>query len=369
MKTTRTDGSGAWCTTRPEPPNAIRLVRILLCLFLAVGSTLSLVVPAHAAEDQPSAITVSPTREKLALNPGEGYDGTFEVFNSGTSSAEFQVYVSPYQISDIDYENPDFETDAPRTQLSRWVTLQSDTVSLEANELATIPYRIDVPMDVPAGGQYAAMFVETRVADEADSSVVTKSRAGMLLYVTVNGDTREAGSITEQRVPFWQPAAPLVGTTIVENTGNTDFFVGSQFRVSTIFGSEVFEFSRQSPVLPDTSRRIILEWPDSTPGIYQVTTTTSILGDDTVSTSWVFVVPLSLLIGVILGLVVVIGGLWWRRYRQQRKVARAVEAAVSEALSAAQPPSSTTEAEDGAREFDAPGPRRGKRAADDQGEA
>lgn len=336
MLTMRTRGPGAWLAFRLPRPAASRVGLLLLCLFLAAAGSLFAASSAHAeGEDTgPSAITISPTREKLALNPGESHDGSFEVFNSGNSPVEFRVYASPYQISDIDYENPDFETEAPRTQISRWVTLNSETVTLEANELAQIPYRIEVPSDVPAGGQYAALFVETQVTDEKDSSVTVKSRAGMLLYVTVNGDTREAGEITDEQMPWWQPNAPISGSTTVQNTGNTDFFVSSRFQVNTLFGSEKFEFSRQSPVLPETSRRITLEWPDSTPGIYQVTTTTTFLDEEQVTTRWVFVIPLGVLLGTIIGLALVVGILWLLRRSRKQKASRDIEVAVQEALDA-----------------------------------
>ncbi|KKI22726.1 hypothetical protein XM48_00410 [Leucobacter sp. Ag1] len=334
--TMHSSGSSSRVTRRLGFSLAHRVGIFLLCLFLVGASAVLTVDSALAvdASDEPSAITISPTREKLALDPGQSYNGTFEVFNSGSKPIEFSVYVSPYQISDIDYQNPDFETDAPRTQLSRWVTLGSESVTLEANELTKVPYLIQVPEDVPAGGQYAALFVETRVPDESDSSVVVKSRAGMLLYVTVNGDTREAGRITEERVDWWQPAAPLTSSTTVKNTGNTDFFVSSRIQVSTLFGNEVFESSKQSPVLPDTSRRIALEWAESSPGIYQVTTTTTILGEDQVSSKWVFVLPLGILLGILSGLVLAVGVFWIVRRSRKHKVSRAVEAAVQEALHA-----------------------------------
>ncbi|MPT14539.1 MAG: hypothetical protein E2601_06495 [Microbacterium sp.] len=306
----------------------------VLCLSLFLGfSVLGAGSAVAAVEDNTNpTITLSPTREKLALDPGEVYEGTFEIFNSGSSGLDYTAYVSPYQISDIDYQNPDFDTEAPRTQLSRWVTVLQSEGTLAVDEIVEVPYRIEVPNDVPAGGQYAAIFVETALPDSDGSSVVAKSRAGILLYVTVNGDTREEGLITESAIKWWQPEAPLMGSTIVQNSGNTDFFVSTTFHVANVFGAEAFDVSRQSPVLPDTSRRITMEWPDSVPGIYQVTTTTSFLGTETTQTQWVVVLPVPLVIGIMIGLLLVSAVLFLLSRSRRNRFTKRVDAAVAEAL-------------------------------------
>ena len=115
-----------------------------------------------------SWIQVSPVSSRVTLKPGTALDYSMIVSNIGTDEFKFNTYTAPYSIVDEDY-NVSFSNENNRTQLARWIQFVNDDGSLTdkysgsipAGEKKTVNYRITVPEDVPAGGQYATIFAQT----------------------------------------------------------------------------------------------------------------------------------------------------------------------------------------------------------------
>jgi hypothetical protein len=258
-----------------------------LC-FVAVTSVLTLLGLAHTAlaadtsdvSAKPNiSITVSPAKSALELNPGDNYIGKFKIINTGAKSFDFKLSVSPYSVVDVNYEQ-DMDNDKPRTQISRWITFEQDEYYLEAGDSIDIKYTVKVPADAPAGGQYAVILASTAGKSKGTetSSIDTVQRVGMLVYSTVQGNTREAGKVKQLDIPTWYFNPPLQVRSLVANTGNVDFNASYNLTIKTLFGREVFTKSEEHSILPDTERSVVLVW-DKAPaiGIFKVTETVTVL--------------------------------------------------------------------------------------------
>lgn len=255
-----------------------------LCLGVA-----GFFAPRAFAEDEqkvdpnapPILIQVSPVSSQAILEAGKSKEYTITVRNAGSSDFKYHLYTTPYFVSDENY-SIDFTTEGSHTQVSRWIKFYQDdklvdrpTFSIKSGETQNIKYVIQVPEDIPAGGQYAAIFAETDTNSDKDSQessgIRTASRVGMIIYGRTNGETVEDGEITDFSVSGFLTSGNILATSKVKNAGNADFEVEYMFKVSSVLGAELYTKHTSYNVLPETERRVNLEWPD-TPfmGIFKV---------------------------------------------------------------------------------------------------
>ena len=86
--------------------------KVFAALALAIFSICSFSIPALAAEHLGSGKThllVSPTKQRVSIEPGTSYKGSFEVHNAGQEDFNYTVYATPYTVLNdsynISYEN------------------------------------------------------------------------------------------------------------------------------------------------------------------------------------------------------------------------------------------------------------------------
>jgi hypothetical protein len=249
----------------------------VLVLFLVVGASWA----QETRERSAIELQIGPTKNKLTFFPGESVTGKFKVRNNGANEFDYTVYVRPYQVVDEEY-TADFETEVVRTQMSRWVILEKESGHLAVGETDEISYTIKVPEDVPDGGQYAVIFVETGLDGGSESTgIATRQRLGYLIYGRVAGTTREEGKLVSQGLKWWWWRTPIQATSLVENTGNVDFDVSYNLTVKNILGRLRDSVDKQYVVLPDTKRLVTMESNKLAPlGVYQVTQTVGALGQE-----------------------------------------------------------------------------------------
>lgn len=238
-----------------------KFVIIFSVIASVVGTGVALSKAVLAETGKNSEVTLSPTSTKLTLEPGEEISGKATVFNSGDEKFTVNVYASPYQVANSNYD-PVFETETNQTQISRWIDFERSKFDVEPGQSADINWTINVPEDAPAGGQYATIFAEASEgeANSGSTGVEVKKRVGTIIYATVNGETRQQGSNSPFRLPKFIISRPISTKWTVENTGNTDFEVEYDFVVENSSGDELFNRNKTLTVLPDTSRDISVGW-------------------------------------------------------------------------------------------------------------
>ena len=261
--------------------------------LVTFSAAVSLLLPQAVSAD--AQITLSPTSHRLSVAPGETYDGSLTLINSGDEPMEVRVYPAPYQVADEDY-SPVFSKQTSRTQISRWIHLEKDSYRLNAGEQARVPFTITTPSSIPDGGQYAAIFAET--SEKQTGSITSKKRVGMIVYAESKGRTLKEGS-----VKLTSPGAVHLGTSRnfyshLTNSGNTDLTGTFSITVTDMFGKQLFAHSQEKIVLPDTTRKVPVKWA-ATPGfaLAKVNQTITFVDKTTASHRWVlFITPLTALV-------------------------------------------------------------------------
>ncbi len=296
----------------------------IIALALAtLVSAFSILSPALAEENQkpekPAVwLQISPVSNRVTLAPtgDKPLTYTFNVDNVGSEAFRYKVYVAPYSVTDETYE-VNFTKETPRTQISRWITFKqedgsfADTASFEIQpgDKQTITYKIDVPENVPAGGQYATIFAEpdSNVDGSDFSGIKTVSRVGLVIYGRTQGDTDDSAEVVEHTLTSFLTQGDISSGALIKNNGNTDFSTEVSLKVEKFFGSVAYEKTRTYDVLPDTSRRVSMDWED-TPmfGIFHVTSTVKALDQNHVERKLVLIIPIFMIVIAVILLTIMI---------------------------------------------------------------
>lgn len=265
----------------------------------------------YALEPGDITIRVSPSDQRVNLSPASSTTGSIIVKNVGRQSFNFKVFARPYQVLNENYD-PDFNTDNDYTKLKNWLEFPVSEFSLASGEETNVEFVINVPEDVPAGGQYAAIIIETSDSADSASSVRTINQVASLLYANVDGETRESGELVSQNIPQFLLGSPFTVSARVTNTGNTDFTYVQEMTIWDFFtGKEVVNpdaidadgrniAHSASAVLPNTTRYNALTW-DGAPelGVFRVRQKINFLGQDQEFDRVVFICPIWLALAVV----------------------------------------------------------------------
>ena len=303
-----------------------RFLGILALVGLAVFASAS---PAVLAEEEgttdessanPSVqLQISPVSNRIVIAPTGAHPliYTMTIHNTGPDTFEYTLYAAPYSVVDESYD-ADFTQETYRTQLSRWISFKQDEDgeryvpsikrTIKPDEKQTVTYKIDVPDDVPEGGQYASIFAEpTGTLATSSVSIRAVSRIGMLLYGHTDGSTSDSAEISEFSLTNFLMSGKITTSALVRNKGNTDFAADQTLVIEKFFGSVIYEDTKSYDVFPDTSRRISAEWAD-TPifGLFRVKARVYALGQVAEESKLVLIIPVFVIIIALILLTILI---------------------------------------------------------------
>ncbi len=228
-----------------------------------------------------SPLAVSPGLIEVSLlTPGQVYEGEFTVLNPATEDAisRYSITVGPLTFDD-EYYSPAFEDTSDFNQIVDWIEIENPSGELAPQERHIIHYKITVPEDAPAGGQYASFLVASEdpagTQQQEGVAVAARSRIAILLYSTVDGETREEGHVIENNVPSIVFDQPIKTSSLIINSGNIHIKAKYTLRIYPLFSGEEVYTNEESPVIstviPDTTLYNEKTWED-TPllGLYRV---------------------------------------------------------------------------------------------------
>ncbi len=290
-----------------------RVGKVLASLVLAL-SVLAVTATPVFAEDRPDyRLQVSPSKLDIELAPGATEKKSFQIHNTGNKAFKYSIEVTPYSVIDEDY-NPNYSNESKYTDLAKWVTFSQTEGEIEPDGSAKIDVEINVPKDVPAGGQYASVMVSVdRGAGDSDdgAAIGMTQRIGLLLYSTVEGNTRKEGGVIDNKVPSFRFQPPIIATSTVENTGNVHAEAIYTLQVFPLFGGEEVYSNEDNPetrtILPETKRYNEIAWEGAPAlGIFKVKQTVNFLGKDDVTEKVVFLCPIWFLFIVLLLIFVIV---------------------------------------------------------------
>lgn len=239
----------------------------LLSLFaLALGVSR----PALAAEAGDVVMQVRPAEQSIDLVPNQTFTGSVKVKNIGRLPFTATFSTRPYQVLNENYD-PDFSTENSYTKLHNWITFDKTEVQIQPGQEVEVFFTVTVPGDIPGGGQYAAVIVETRDGADEDAAIRQVGQIAALVYAHVAGEEHIGAVLMAHSLPGFRLGSPFEASATVKNDGNIDFRLSHTLTVYDFFtGKEVLTPSAvvdgKTPgaatpiVLPATSRTSTLSW-------------------------------------------------------------------------------------------------------------
>lgn len=263
-----------------------------------------------------SSIALSPMLEKVVLNPGDKYNGSFKVSVPADATAPAKIEVLLQNFYRDNDGNAIFEEVGNTGQILGWIDVQPlESDIIQPNEVKVIHYTVNVPETAPAGGQYVAITVKTVVSDDnaADDSTTIQEQLAIayLLYAEISGDTVHRGEINEISLPSFLLDGDITGSALVKNTGNSYGTAIYKLQVFPIFSSEEIYTNEENPdehtILPDRTLLVNTSMPNTPDiGLFNVVYTVEFEGVTAQVSKLVVKCPLWLLFVILLVIIALI---------------------------------------------------------------
>jgi hypothetical protein len=273
-------------------------------------------------------LSVTPTKFDVRAMPGQTWTSEIRVINS--NDFEFAVFAEVVNFaargdSGEGQFQPVLDGSAGQT-FAEWVEVPAGPIMVAPEQSAVIPLTVRVPRDAPPGGHYAAVMISTQppVTERRDSQVRTAQAVTSLLFLKVDGDIVESGTIREFTTNQSLYRSPAVDFTVrFENQGNVHIQPRGDITITNMWGQErgiipINQRSTFGDVLPEQIRRFTFgwtgEWSLADIGRYEAVVNLA-YGEQSrqfaTSRTYFWVVPWHWALGIVLGLLLFIGTITW----------------------------------------------------------
>lgn len=116
------------------------------------------------------------------LQPGEKIERRVEVQNNTTSPQAVSIYAGSARIDGNSFVGDDR---ASINELTSWTTVDKPKLNLGAGQSVDVLVSISVPSSATDGERYAALWAEVRSVADAGNNIVSASRVGIRMYISV----------------------------------------------------------------------------------------------------------------------------------------------------------------------------------------
>lgn len=263
-----------------------------------------------------NAFTIMPMNQEISLSPGEVYEGSITIINPAYATEDFAYLaeVTPYGVAGEEY-TADLLSESDRTAISKWIEIEEPTGVVKPNESKEIKFKITVPQNAPAGGQYATIAVSSNQDASSASGVSVQNvfEIASIIYANVAGETVHDGEVLENNVPAFVLAKPVKLTALITNKGNVHETATFTIAVTDMFTGRVILPTEENTgrysevVMPETTyyaEREISDLPDL--GIVKVTQTISYNGQTSTTEQQIILCPVWFIVLILLTLAAII---------------------------------------------------------------
>jgi len=336
---------------RTTPRSA--LAALTLVAGLAAGLVAVTAVPAAAEEAPAVSWSVSPADAsgpdgrvavEHAIDPGADVQDAFAVRNLGAEEVTFRLAAADGFYN----RNGRFDmlpSDQASVAAGTWIDVP-ETVTVPPSGMVVVPFTITVPGNAEPGDHAAGIAASVLSVKTGDGAGVgVESRVGFRVMTRVTGELAPAYAVTNVAADYqtsWNPIRPgsIDVSFDVVNEGNTRLEVAGVLEIAGRSIAFPAETDHPQEVLPGETRSFSVAvdqvWPTfAVPGrIVLSPSVTTASGDETTVDSsstdvLVWAVPWPQLL-LLLGIVLIVMSLLWRRGRSKRRLDTMLEEAREE---------------------------------------
>lgn len=188
---------------------------------------------------------VEPAKIEIFVNPGETVERTISITNRVAADVPFKIVLEDF----IGAEDGSTAVrllgeDTSPYSFKKSITVGAPKFTIGFGQRITVPITISVPENAAPGGYYTSVVVsndkEGLSASQSGTEVI--SRVAQLIFVRVNGDVNEGGTMKDFRLTpndFFRSKGPFTFEVLFENTGNVHLAPYGLITVRNLFGKTV----------------------------------------------------------------------------------------------------------------------------------
>jgi hypothetical protein len=297
--------------------------------FVAFGSTL-----AYAQTE--SGIKVIPASFEERVDSGSVLVREIKVTNISGEDREFFIYKR--DITGVEEGGvPVFaEAGAEKTgfELTEWLSYQSESVFVKANETLTLPITVTVPHDASPGSHFGGIFVSQEPPRLRQMGAGVGYEVATIFSIRINGDVIDNArirSFSTDKLFYGEKKVKFAAK--IENQGNILIRPRGPLEIRGMFGGDPYVTTvneNLAGVFPNTVRELSFDWEEEGVGFGRYEAVLALAyeaeqGQRTIDASLVFwVFPVKVLVPIIIGfLTIILGGYFLTRYYIRQAVLRA----------------------------------------------
>lgn len=262
--------------------------------------------------------TIFPAKLSLDIDKGAQQSSWIRVTNAGDSKVGVLVSVQD-MIPTANSGTFNYVPKAPGvTSLVDWISIDKKVFNLKPNESKEVPFTIKVPADTSPGSRFAIVFFATGAPAEKGGQLSVSARVGALVFLTVPGDFKQTGEITNFRSnnKFLYQREPVIFKFDFSNTGTVYFEPKGTITITNIFGKITDTIPVEGQVvLPTGLRTITVAWPYGgwLFGIYKAHLAIAVTGkgDIAAADTMIYAFPILPSLGALGALIILILLFWY----------------------------------------------------------
>jgi hypothetical protein len=179
------------------------------------------------------------TSYHYTINPGSKVDDAIVVTNGGADALDLAVYAADgFTTSSGQLDL--LAADRTSKAVGAWTVASGDHVVVQPGASAEVPFTVAIPENA-SPGDYAGGIVTSRVTPDASRQVNVDQRLGIRISLRVTGDLAPALAVEDEHVDFSGGLNPFGGgeatlSYTLHNTGNAVISARQTSRLSGPFG-------------------------------------------------------------------------------------------------------------------------------------
>jgi hypothetical protein len=282
-------------------------------LALIISSMLVTIFVVSVKAQDRIPLVVAPARQNVAIDAGETENLSIKFFNESNIPVSGNIRAIDFYVTGKD-GSPVLLED----QDNDWVKLPFSKATIPAGDVLRVNFKVTVPKDTPPGGRYVAiMFEQTGQIPESqldnEGVQAISSRIVGLLSIRINGFVYESAFVDIFKTPKFLEFGPIPVYFEILNKGGIHITPVGQLTLTNWFGKEVDDVTLESKNIFPNAKRTYEGSLGSTWmfGRYIASLTASYgdQGKTLTINQFVWVVPVTLIIIIVLGLIIISMGI------------------------------------------------------------
>ncbi len=235
---------------------------VILLSLLFLGSYTG-VASAQQAE---SGVELKPAMIEETIEPGVQYQYDITVSNVSDQTQTFYLFTRDI-VGAADNGAPLFADEGLEPtgyELSEWITLGAQELTIEPNGSAVLNFVVSVPQNAAPGSHFGGVFISKEAERSRQTGAAIGYEVGSILSLRVAGEAKEAGTIRSFSTGNYVYSTLSVDFHArIENEGNTLIRPFGPLEVYNMFGKRVATLTfneSQSGIFPKQTRDFTLNW-------------------------------------------------------------------------------------------------------------